>query len=198
MLDDAPPIGHNGGPPLDEERVGALTSEHVRLVRVALTIICTICDEADQAAPLERLKPFAGRTRPQMIRRMLFVALEGHMPVWALARIAGCDRRTISRERNVAALQANENGLIRETLEMLRDLVEPLPALLDNAGETIEDMLFSDVACSGLVRKRDPSTRAPAVVQPAAVKDAAAGLSEEARSYIDRLYAATTKGRVSS
>lgn len=136
-LDTAPDarlaLGANGGPPLDEE-----DAIDPRCAQIAWTALQCICIIAKTDAYATQVKKAGGEY--YSVRNLWLWAMKPHIPNNQLARIAKLNRKTVTGYIQQVDRHASRNGLLNCFTEMIADLVEPIPGLVDDASEAIADM----------------------------------------------------------
>lgn len=130
-------LGHNGGPPLEDD-LDALAPRHLLIADRALKTICVAVGEYD---------PILAKAKRQggdhlSIRNLWLWAMQsgGHIPNNVLAKIASLNRKTVTTYVQQIEKHAERNGLLRGFFDMIADMVEPIPGIVDDASEALADM----------------------------------------------------------
>lgn len=127
-------IGHNfppAGDPLEDMRP--------RSVLIAERGLYVICAALTSVSPqMVALKKTGGEA--MHVRNLWLYAMSAHIPRGELSRIANLNPKTVTTYRKQMDEWADRNGLLRGFYDMILDMVEPIPGIVDDAQEALADM----------------------------------------------------------
>lgn len=128
--------GHNG-PPAD--LIPDDTSITPRNVLIAARALNVICEAIGNLEPSLALMKKAGGEHMH-VRNLWLYAMAGHMTRSELAAISRLNPKTITLYRKQMDDWGERNGLLRGFYDMIADMVEPIPGIVDDARDALEDM----------------------------------------------------------
>lgn len=126
-------LGANGGPPID---VAEFTPRNILIANCGLRVICAALNSV--GPEFVALKKTGGAA--MHIRNLWLYAMSAHIPRGELSRIAQLNPKTVTTYRKQMDEWADRNGLLRGFYDMILDMVEPIPGIVDDARDALEDM----------------------------------------------------------
>lgn len=126
-------IGANGSPPLDPLE---FEPRNVLIANCGLRVICAALNSA--SPEIVALKKTGGNA--MHVRNLWLYAMARHIPRGELSRIAQLNPKTVTTYRKQMDDWAERNGLLRGFYDMILDMVEPIPGIVDDARDALEDM----------------------------------------------------------
>lgn len=134
MTDARLEVGANGGPPLDD--IEGIDYRSLQIAARGLEVICAAWGRND--AWLCKVKKAGGEHMD--IRNTWLWAMSPHLSRKDLATIAKLNEKTVTTIRKQVDDHAERNGLLRGFYDMIADMVEPLPGIVDDGNEALADM----------------------------------------------------------
>ena len=129
-------IGHNGAPPdviPDDARIDA---RNILIASRGLHVICAAIGNIDPQ--YVTLKKAGGEY--MHVRNLWLFAMSSHIPRGQLSAICRLNPKTVTTYRKQMEEWADRNGLLRGFYDMILDMVEPIPGIVDDARDALEDM----------------------------------------------------------
>ena len=127
-------LGHNGGPALDAE-LDTIDPRHLLVAWRALRAICAAIGEDDH----HRVQAKRQGGDALSIRNLWLWAMASHIPNNVIAKISTLNRKTVTLYVQQVERHAERNGLLRSFCDMVADMVEPIPGIVDDAQEALAD-----------------------------------------------------------
>lgn len=131
-------VGHNNPPADTLEDLASDNDIDIRNLMIAdraLHCICYVCNKVD---PLMAQVKRAGGDY-YSVRNLWLWAMSPHIPNNQLARISRLNRKTVTSYVQQVEKHKERNGLLGGFCDMIADMVEPLPGIVDDASEALAD-----------------------------------------------------------
>lgn len=124
----------------------------------ALRIVCVALDASyKQAVTAVPHQPISNTA----VRAVFSYCMRNHMPLVRIARILDMDPKTIGNDCRAVERALTLSPTLEDTLDMLADLIEPLPGLVENGARFVECLI--DALASGRRPKVVKSERSPSL-----------------------------------
>jgi len=130
-------IGANGPPADLIPDDCSLTPRNVLIASRALGVICKALGGGLEPE-LALMKKAGGEH--MHVRNLWLYALSTHIPRSEISTIARLNPKTITLYRKQMDEWGERNGLLRGFYDMIADMIEPIPGLVDDATEALADM----------------------------------------------------------